>query len=75
MHEKVTLHQGAIERIFLDSLAESGVRIDRPVHPIALELSEKEDELKDPSSYPIKVVPPSNRSPLKADALLEIRSL
>ncbi|KAG8984383.1 hypothetical protein FRB90_005356, partial [Tulasnella sp. 427] len=31
---EVTLHQGAIERIFLDFLAEHGVSVDRPVQPI-----------------------------------------
>lgn len=52
---EVTLHQGAIERIFLDSLAQNGVSVDRPVQPVALELSEDPKELADPQSYPVKV--------------------
>ncbi|KAG9042534.1 hypothetical protein FS837_010741, partial [Tulasnella sp. UAMH 9824] len=52
---EVTLHQGAIERIFLDSLAQSGVKVDRPVQPVELELSDDPKQLADPQSYPVKV--------------------
>ncbi|KAL5513388.1 hypothetical protein ACEPAH_3787 [Sanghuangporus vaninii] len=52
----ITLHQGAIESIFVDSMAEEGVNVERPVQPAALSLSEDESELEDPDSYPVKVV-------------------
>ncbi|TDL26709.1 hypothetical protein BD410DRAFT_825808 [Rickenella mellea] len=52
---EITLHQGAIEAIFLDSLRTKGVEIDRPIQPTAIELSTNEEELKDPHSHPIKV--------------------
>lgn len=51
---EVTLHQGAIERIFLDSMAQSGVSVDRPVQPVALELSDDPKQLADPRSYSVK---------------------
>ncbi|KAG8900286.1 hypothetical protein FRB99_006141 [Tulasnella sp. 403] len=53
---EVTLHQGAIERIFLDRLAEHGIEVDRPMQPTSLELSQDEAELNDPQAYPVKVV-------------------
>ena len=53
---QITLHQGAIENIFLDSMAASGVVVDRPIVPTAIELSKDEDELHDPHSYPVTVI-------------------
>ncbi|KAL4251566.1 PheA/TfdB FAD monooxygenase family protein [Abortiporus biennis] len=53
---KVTLHQGAIETIFLDSMREQGLEVDRPTIPTLLELSTDESELKDANAYPVKVV-------------------
>ncbi|KAL4251565.1 PheA/TfdB FAD monooxygenase family protein [Abortiporus biennis] len=53
-HE-VTLHQGAIEAIFVDSMRERGLEVDRPIIPTSLELSTEESELKDPNAYPVKV--------------------
>ncbi|CAL1714087.1 unnamed protein product [Somion occarium] len=50
---EVTLHQGAIEAIFLDSMRELGLEVDRPIIPTALELSHDENELRDPQSYPV----------------------
>ena len=52
---QITLHQGAIENIFLDSLREHGVKVDRPMQPMSLELSMDEAKLADPQSYPVKV--------------------
>ncbi|EJF59085.1 hypothetical protein DICSQDRAFT_65759 [Dichomitus squalens LYAD-421 SS1] len=53
---EVTLHQGAIESIFLDSMKAHGVVVERPIVPTSLELSESEEELKDPNARPVKVV-------------------
>ncbi|KIP05547.1 hypothetical protein PHLGIDRAFT_91984 [Phlebiopsis gigantea 11061_1 CR5-6] len=53
---EVTLHQGAIEAIFLDSMTSMGVTVERPVVPTTIELSSDEAELKDPHSHPVKVV-------------------
>ena len=52
---KVTLHQGAIEAIFLDSMSSYGIEVDRPYAPAALEISDDSKELQDPNAYPIKV--------------------
>lgn len=51
----MTLHQGAIEQIFKDSLREHGVHVERPYQPTSLELSQDEKELLDPEAYPVKV--------------------
>ncbi len=52
---KVTLHQGAIEAIFLDSMASMSVRVERPIIPTSIKLSMDEAELADPHSHPIEV--------------------
>ena len=52
---QVTLHQGAIESIFLDSMASMSVSVDRPIIPTSVEISTEESVLKDPHSYPITV--------------------
>ncbi|CDO68377.1 hypothetical protein BN946_scf184815.g24 [Trametes cinnabarina] len=44
---EVTLHQGAIEAIFLDSMEAHGVSVERPIVPTSIELSQSEEELKD----------------------------
>ncbi|KAF9818266.1 hypothetical protein IEO21_02894 [Rhodonia placenta] len=53
---EITLHQGAIEAIFLDSMRSLGVTVDRPILPSSIELSADEAELKDPNAHPVKVV-------------------
>ncbi|EMD39328.1 hypothetical protein CERSUDRAFT_82057 [Gelatoporia subvermispora B] len=53
---EVTLHQGAIEAIFLDSLSSMGVSVERPIIPTAVELDQNPIVLKDPQSHPIKIV-------------------
>ncbi|EKM48994.1 uncharacterized protein PHACADRAFT_202149 [Phanerochaete carnosa HHB-10118-sp] len=51
----VTHHQGFIEGLFLSGLKDAGVLVERPCEPVSLELSSNEDELKDPTSYPVKI--------------------
>ncbi|KAG8883883.1 hypothetical protein FRB97_005721 [Tulasnella sp. 331] len=52
---EVTLHQGAIENIFKDSMKAYGCQVDRPLQPVELQISEDVKELLDPDAYPIKV--------------------
>ena len=52
---QVTLHQGAIEAIFLDSMRERGLEVDRPIIPTDLVLNDSPDVLNDPKSFPVKV--------------------
>ncbi|KAJ7254641.1 FAD binding domain-containing protein [Mycena haematopus] len=51
---EVTLHQGAIESIFLDSMREMGVEVSRPVVPTHLDLDAT--KLEDPNAYATRVV-------------------
>ncbi|KAF8270632.1 FAD binding domain-containing protein [Lactarius quietus] len=53
---EATLHQGEIEAIFLDSMKKEGLQVERPIVPIALQISEDPRELADPHAYPVKVV-------------------
>ncbi|KAI0923519.1 hypothetical protein AcV5_009039 [Taiwanofungus camphoratus] len=53
---EVTLHQGAIEAIMLDSMLSMGVKVERPIVPTSIELSKSEADIKDPASHPVKVV-------------------
>lgn len=53
--DQITLHQGAIEAIFLDSMKVHGAEVERPRQPSGIEISEDVDELSSPSSYPVKV--------------------
>ncbi|KAI9567993.1 FAD binding domain-containing protein [Boletus coccyginus] len=52
---QITLHQGAIEAIFIDSMSGHGVEVERPKLPVDIEISEDADELSSLSSYPVKV--------------------
>ncbi|KAF9233477.1 FAD binding domain-containing protein [Melanogaster broomeanus] len=52
---EITLHQGAIEAIFLDSMNLHGVKVERPVAPCAISISDDADDLSSLSSYPVKV--------------------
>ncbi|KAI9464683.1 FAD binding domain-containing protein [Boletus coccyginus] len=52
---EITLHQGAIEAIFIDSMKDHGVEVERPRQPVDIEISEDADELSSLSSYPVKV--------------------
>ncbi|KIK52338.1 hypothetical protein GYMLUDRAFT_49956 [Collybiopsis luxurians FD-317 M1] len=51
---EVTLHQGAIEAIFLDNMRDMGVEVSRPVVPISVELDE--ERVEDSNAYPVRVV-------------------
>ncbi|KAF8997916.1 FAD binding domain-containing protein [Cyathus striatus] len=53
---EVTLHQGAIEAIFLESMQKHGVQVSRPVVPMSVQLTQDESKLKDPKAYPVRVV-------------------
>lgn len=52
---EATLHQGEIEAIFLDSMKKEGLQVERPIVPIALQISEDPRELTDHHAYPVKV--------------------
>ncbi|EJU03728.1 hypothetical protein DACRYDRAFT_105885 [Dacryopinax primogenitus] len=52
---EIALHQGKIESIFLEAMEKHGLLVERPYFPTALEVSQDEAELKDPTSYPVKV--------------------
>ena len=41
--------------MFLDSMAPTGVTVERPIVPSLLEVSTDENVLKDPQSYAVKV--------------------
>jgi phenol 2-monooxygenase len=49
------LHQGEIESIFLDSMKKEGLQVERPIVPVALQISDDPRELADPRAYPVKV--------------------
>ncbi|KAJ8473160.1 hypothetical protein ONZ45_g16403 [Pleurotus djamor] len=51
-----TLHQGAIEALFQDSMQTMGVKVDRPMVPESIQLSQDSAELIDPKAYPVRVV-------------------
>ncbi|KAG2042757.1 FAD binding domain-containing protein [Suillus americanus] len=53
---KITIDQGSIESLFIESLKSQGISVDRPIAPSSLEISQDPEELLDPSSYPVKVV-------------------
>ncbi|KDR80826.1 hypothetical protein GALMADRAFT_222424 [Galerina marginata CBS 339.88] len=53
---EVTLHQGAIESIFSDSMRSFGLEVSRPVVPTSVHLSDDESDLNDPHAHPIRVV-------------------
>ncbi|KAI0832097.1 FAD binding domain-containing protein [Trametes gibbosa] len=52
---EITLHQGAIESIFLDSMQAHGVEVERPIIPTSIALSTSEAELRDPTAHPVTV--------------------
>lgn len=52
---KVTLHQGAIEAIFLDSMLSMGVEVERPTAPTSIHISEDELAVADPQAYAVRV--------------------
>ena len=48
---EVTLHQGAIEAIFLDSMRASGLEVDRPIVPTAIGLPRRSSTFERSSSF------------------------
>ncbi|PPQ64352.1 hypothetical protein CVT24_008421 [Panaeolus cyanescens] len=53
---EITLHQGAIEAIFLDSMRSLNVEVERPVIPSSIEISADQAILNDPEAYAVKTV-------------------
>lgn len=51
---EVTLHQGAIEDIFLESMANHGLVVERPKTMTSLEISSSPSDLSSPTSHPVK---------------------
>ncbi|KAF8332449.1 FAD binding domain-containing protein [Amanita rubescens] len=52
---EITLHQGAIEAMFLDSMRTNGVEVDRGIVPTSIHISKDPKLLQDPASYPVQV--------------------
>lgn len=52
---QLTLHQGAVEEIFLESMSSMNIAVERPVVPTSIELSTDEAKLSGPHSHPVKV--------------------
>ncbi|KDQ19527.1 hypothetical protein BOTBODRAFT_170609 [Botryobasidium botryosum FD-172 SS1] len=50
-----TLPQSDIEGLFRDEMAKYGAQVEQPVVPVALEISQDENELQSSTSYPVKV--------------------
>ncbi|KZP17569.1 hypothetical protein FIBSPDRAFT_746817 [Athelia psychrophila] len=53
---EATLHQGAIEDIFIDAMQPLGLVVERQTVPVSMQLSKDAAELNDPSAYPVHVV-------------------
>lgn len=68
---EVTLHQGAIEAIFLDSMRSMGVQVERPIVPVSLEITEDVVERSDPNAYAVRVTL-SHLDPAPGQAPIEI---
>ncbi|KAL1740745.1 FAD binding domain-containing protein [Schizophyllum fasciatum] len=50
-----TLHQGSVEKMFIDALRAMDLHVERPVAPTAISLSEDAAVLRDPEAYAVKV--------------------
>ncbi|KAF9046227.1 FAD binding domain-containing protein [Panaeolus papilionaceus] len=51
---QITIHQGVIEDVFLDSMKSLGIEVERPAMPVSIEVTSDADALKDPNAYAIK---------------------
>ncbi|PIL24556.1 hypothetical protein GSI_12440 [Ganoderma sinense ZZ0214-1] len=51
----VNLHQGGIEGVLLEAMAEKGSRVERSTVPTAIELSQLPEDLQNPTAYVAKV--------------------
>ncbi|KAG5644873.1 hypothetical protein DXG03_007514 [Asterophora parasitica] len=52
---EATLHQGAIEEIFIDSIRKSGVEVSRPIAPGSIQISEIDKDSTNPDVFPVRV--------------------
>lgn len=52
---QITLHQGKIEDILIESMSKAGLEVGRSLVPMSLDLNDDAEELESNSSYPIKV--------------------
>ncbi|EJU03726.1 hypothetical protein DACRYDRAFT_115073 [Dacryopinax primogenitus] len=52
---KITLNQTAIEDLFLNSMRQNGLHVERPVIPTNLKISDDETVLNDSKAYPVEV--------------------
>ena len=52
---QVNLHQGGIEGVLLETMAEKGSRVERSTVPTEIELSQAPEDLYDPTAYAAKV--------------------
>lgn len=57
---QITLHQGAIEAMFLDSMRTHGVEVDRAIVPTSIHISKDPKLLQDPASHPVQVSHPDH---------------
>lgn len=55
MRIQATLHQGAIESIFLDSMKDLGKSVNRLLVPVSLALDEDKALVRDPGAHAVKV--------------------
>lgn len=53
---EMTVHQGAIEDMFLDALDSMGVHVDRSIAPSSIDISEDQAVLRDPHAYAVTTV-------------------
>ncbi|RDB15345.1 Phenol 2-monooxygenase [Hypsizygus marmoreus] len=53
---EATLHQGAIEDIFLDSMRDLGVEVSRPTVPVSIQVYDNQPQSVDASTFPVRVV-------------------
>jgi hypothetical protein len=61
---QATLHQGAIEAIFLDELKALGVTVDRPSIPQSLTFTDEAAIISDPSAHAVTVSAVQNVNPV-----------
>ena len=51
----MTLHQGGVEQIFEEAMAEKGLKVERSTVPTAIEVSENTNDLQDADAFAVKV--------------------
>ncbi|TFK53739.1 hypothetical protein OE88DRAFT_1790612 [Heliocybe sulcata] len=50
---EMTVHQGALETMFLDAMDSMGVYVERSLAPVSVNISEDESIIKDPQAYAV----------------------